>query len=90
MLGVSTAADRDDFSAACVRWSRYGASADDRIFECARISRNGRFSVAHTFTNGEAGRYALQLFLFYPDSGPQYARANVSTVTVTGEGRNRP
>ena len=90
IAGTVTAADRDDFSAACVRWSRYGASADDRIFECARISRNGRFSVAHTFTNGEAGRYALQLFLFYPDSGPQYARANVSTVTVTGDGRDRP
>ena len=90
IAGTVTAADRDDFDGACVRWSRYGASADDRIFECARISGNRRFSAPHTFTNGEAGRYALQFFLFYPDSGPQYPRANVSTITVTGDGRNRP
>lgn len=90
IAGTVTAADRDDFNGACVRWSRYGASADDRIFKCARISGRGRFSVPHTFTNGEVGRYALQLFLFYPDSGPQYPRANVSTITVTGAGRNPP
>lgn len=83
IAGTVTATDRDDFSGACVRWSRYGAARDDQIFECGRVSAAGRFAVPHTFTAGEAGRYALQIFLFWPDSGPQYPRANVSTIRVT-------
>lgn len=82
VAGTVTAADRDDFNGACVRWSRYGAAREDQIFKCARVSANRRFSVPHTFTDSEAGRYALQLFLFWPDSGPQYPRANVSTIRV--------
>ena len=83
VAGTVTAADRDDFSGACVRWSRYGAAREDQVFECARVSANGRFSVPHTFTAEDAGRYALQFFLFWPDSGPQYPRANVSAIRVT-------
>ena len=79
-----TATDRDDFTSACVRWSRSGVAADDMIFECARISGN-RFSVPYTFSEADAGQYAVQMFLFFPDSGSQYPRSNVSGISVIGD-----
>ena len=52
-----------------------------RIFECAWISGN-RFSVPYTFSEADAGQYAVQMFLFFPDSGSQYPRSNVSGISV--------
>ena len=83
LAGTVTATDRDDFTSACVRWSRSGVAADDRIFECAWISGN-RFSVPYTFSEADAGQYAVQMFLFFPDSGSQYPRSNVSGISVVG------
>ena len=83
IAGTVTATDRDDFTSACVRWSRYGTSPDDRIFECERISGN-RFSVPYTFSDTDAGHYALQVFLFFPDAGPQYPRSSISGISVVG------
>ena len=84
LAGTVTATDRDDFTSACVRWSRYGVAAEDRIFECARISGD-RFSVPYTFSDAEAGHYAVQMFLFFPDAGTQYPRSNVSGISVVGD-----
>ena len=84
LAGTVTATDRDDFTSACVRWSRYGAAAEDRIFECARISGD-RFSVPYTFSEADAGQYAVQMFLFFPDAGTQYPRSNVSGISVVGD-----
>ncbi len=84
LAGTVTATDRDDFTSACVKWLRYGAAAGDRIFECARISGN-RFSVPYTFSEADAGQYAIEMFLFFPDSGAQYPRSNVSGISVIGD-----
>ena len=82
--GRVTAVDRSDFRSVCVKWQRYGASDDERIFECGRVD-GGWFSIPYTFTTAEAGNYALGTFLFWPESGAQYPRANVTGIRVEGD-----
>ena len=85
IAGTVTATDRD-FDLACVRWVRYGATADNKIIECGAIFGN-RFSVPYTFRDADAGNYALGVFLFFPDSGLQSARSSVSGIEVVGDSR---
>ena len=86
IAGVVTATDRDNFHIACVKWTRYGASADDWIFECGTIS-GGWFSVPYTFSDVDVGNYALEVFLFFPDSGLQSPRSSVSGISVISSRR---
>ena len=83
IAGTVTATDRDDFDAACITWMRYGASADERRFECGAIYGD-RFWLPYTFTEADVGNYALQVFLFFPDpdAEPQPARSVVSGISV--------
>ncbi len=78
--GTVTATERDDFNIACAAWLRDGS--EDSIFECAPIEGD-RFSITHRFTAGDAGRHALQIYLYFPDAPlPQLPRATVSGITV--------
>ena len=84
IAGAVTTTERDDFTVACAAWNRHGAGNDDGIFECATIAGN-RFSIPYRFTDGDAGRHTLQIFLFFPNSGSQFPRSSVSGITVAGQ-----
>ena len=78
--GTVTTTERDDFNIACAAWLRDGS--EDSIFECAPIEGD-RFSITYRFTAGDAGRHALQIYLYYPDAPPPHLpRATVSGITV--------
>ncbi len=78
--GAVTTTERDDFNIACAAWLRH--ASDDSIFECAPIEGN-RFSITYRFTADDAGRHALQLFLYFPNAPqPLLPRATVSGITV--------
>ena len=62
IAGAVTTTERDDFTVACAAWNRHGAGDDDGIFECASIAGN-RFSISYRFTDGDAGRHTLWIFL---------------------------
>ena len=81
--GAVTATERDDFNIACAAWLRHGS--EDTIFECAPIEGD-RFSITYRFTAGDAGRHALQVYLYFPDAPlPQMPRATVSGITVAAQ-----
>ena len=83
IAGTVTATERDDFNIACAAWLRDGN--EDTIFECAPIEGD-RFSITRRFTAGDAGRHALQIYLYFPDAPlPQLPRANVSGITVAAQ-----
>ena len=76
--------ERDDFTVACAAWNRHGAGDDDGILECVSIAGN-RFSISYRFTDGDAGRHTLRIFLYFPNSGSQFPRSAVSGITVAGQ-----
>lgn len=81
--GAVTATERDDFHIACAAWLRHGS--EDSIFECAPIEGD-RFSISYRFTAGDAGRHALQIYLYFPDAPlPQLPRGTVFGLTVAAQ-----
>lgn len=77
-----TVTDTDaDHNIACVRWLR-GSLATEPIYECGAI-RHDWFSIPYTFTDTNAGNYALEVFLFSPDSVIEHARGRISGISVT-------
>ena len=82
IAGTVTTTERDDFNIACAWWNRYGS--EDLIFECASIEGN-RFSIPYRFTAGDAGRYSLLIYLYFPDAplSPSH-RSFISGITVAG------
>ena len=76
-----TVTDTDaDHNIACVRWLR-GSPATEPIYECGAI-RHDWFSIPYTFTDTDAGNYALEVFLFSPDSVIEHARGRLSGISV--------
>ena len=69
IAGAVTATARDDFTLACAAWYVPGG-VGAHAFKCGSITGD-RFSIPHRFAAADAGRYALQMFIFYPDSGSQ-------------------
>ncbi len=85
--GTVTATERDDFNIACAAWLRDGS--EDIIFECAPIEGD-RFSITRRFTAGDAGRHALQIYLYFPNAPlPQLPRATISGITVATQSAPR-
>ncbi len=80
IAGVVTAAGRDDLDWACVVWNRYGSDRTDRREECVPVTGN-RFSIPYRFTEGDAGRHQLHVFLYGPDERQVYD-ASISGITV--------
>ena len=80
IAGTVTTTERDDFNFACVIWLPYGRT--DNIYECASIEGN-RFSIRYRFTVGDAGRYSLFFYLYFPDGPPSPShRSAISGITV--------
>jgi hypothetical protein len=53
------------------------------IRESAEVSRSGEFRVDLEVRDGWEGPYSVQLFLFWPNSGSQYPRCNLSPLIVS-------
>ena len=82
IAGTVTTTERDDFNTACALWYHHGQ--ESYVYECDSITGN-RFSIPYRFTAGDAGRYALWILLYYPDSpSSQLPRSSISGITVGG------
>jgi hypothetical protein len=79
--GIVTAADRDDFTFACLRFLRYGALDANEAFVCSSLA-GSRFSVELTFSVEQRGRYTVEPFLFWPGAAGQVARSRYGVITV--------
>ena len=53
----------------------------NEVFVCGTLEGT-RFSVPVTFGDGQAGRYTIEAFAFWADSGPQNARSRYGVIVV--------
>jgi hypothetical protein len=84
--GRVTARDRSDFDQVLVRfWPNTNDSAT-AVRESAAVSRSGTFAVDLEVRAGREGQYEVELFLFWPDAGPQYPRCTLSPLVVSPTG----
>jgi hypothetical protein len=87
IAGRVTARDRNDFDEVMVRlWPSTNDSALV-IRESGEVSRSGTFSVDLEVRSGREGLYSVEMFLFWPNAGSQYARCDLSPVVVSLPGR---
>jgi hypothetical protein len=82
IAGKITATEPVDFNQMLLRFSKYGGTSDEVVRFSGAISRSGDFTVAVRFTPAQAGRYVVAAFLFWPDSGTQWARTILTPVVV--------
>ena len=81
--GRVTASDRNDFTALILQFYREGGTGDDTLFAQATVGTDGRFSVElPAFEERHRGRWALEVFLFFPGAGSQGPRSVVGPFTV--------
>jgi hypothetical protein len=84
--GVSLSArirvrDRD-YSQALLRFWKAGGGDADAVSFWEPVSPSGSLTPRVLFREGEEGVYRLDLFLFWPDAGPQYPRCSLTIVKV--------
>ena len=80
LTGHITATDAVDFNQIGVLF--YKADGSDPVKFYGEVRRSGDFSVTVRFSDAQRGQYAMGVYLFWPNSGPQYARSFMSTVSV--------
>jgi hypothetical protein len=80
LSGRVTATDAVDFNQVGLIF--YQAGNPDPVKFYTTVSRSGDFSVDVSFTDAQRGRYMMGVFLFWPNSGAQYARTMLSTIVV--------
>jgi hypothetical protein len=80
--GRVTATDRNDFSAIIIRLWRDGGTTDDAVTVQAQVSSAGTFIAETQLESRHSGRYRMEVFLFWPNSGSQFPRAMLSPVTI--------
>ena len=80
LTGRVTARDGVDFDRIVL--SLWNEGAAEAITFAGDITRGGDFSVPIRFAAGQRGRYAMSVYLFWPDSGPQRPRASVTSIGV--------
>lgn len=80
--GRVTAGDRRDFDDILVRFWKYGGAEADAISVWGRVRSRGNFDLDLEFRDGQQGRYVMEVFLFWPDSGPQYPRGQLTPILV--------
>jgi hypothetical protein len=82
LKGRVTALDRTDFDTILVRFWKYGGTDADAIRVWERIGSRDSFDIDVEFRDGQQGRYSMEVFLFWPDSGPQFARSDLTPLIV--------
>jgi hypothetical protein len=80
LAGHVTAIDHADFSQMGLIFYRADSADPVRFF--GQVGRNGDFTVDVRFTDAQVGRYSVGAYLFWPNSGAQYARTSLSTFVV--------
>jgi hypothetical protein len=80
--GTVKAADRSDISDITIRLWKYGGASSDAIRVDGRVISNSTFRMERQFDASQRGVYLMQLYLFWPGSGPQYSRASLSPIII--------
>jgi hypothetical protein len=80
LTGRVTATDPVDFQQISVVF--YKADVSESVRFSGEVRRSGDFTVNVQFTDAHRGQYSMGVYLFWPNSGPQYSRSTLSTVTV--------
>jgi len=80
--GRVSAPDRNDINQVLIRMWKANGSSDSAIRVWADVSSASTFVLEKTFEPRERGVYLLQVFLFWPGSGVQGARATLSPIVV--------
>jgi hypothetical protein len=80
LKGRVTATDAVDFQTVGVGF--YQADTPGTVIFYGEVKRSGDFSVEVRFNDSQRGRYAMGVFLYWPNSGSQYPRSSMSTITV--------
>lgn len=80
--GRVTATDRSDFSQVLLRFWKYGGTTDDAVRVQGAVSSAGTFVIEHQFEDHHRGRYEMEVFLFWPNSGGQFPRAGATTIVI--------
>jgi hypothetical protein len=80
LSGRVTARDAVDFNLISVFFYKIDGSSSIRFD--GTVGRSGDFAITVRFTDAQRGSYYMAVYLYWPNSGSQYARASVSTITV--------
>jgi hypothetical protein len=81
--GRVSATDRNDYFGIIIRLYRTPGGPSDIIQAQAALNGNGTFSVTlPPFGPEHAGRYTVQVFLFFPNAGSQTPRVIAGPITV--------
>lgn len=78
--GHVAADDRTDFNQLALSFWQIDSTAPIAFW--STVSRSGDFSVTVRFADSNRGRYMLSAYLFWPNSGSQYPRGTLSTISV--------
>jgi hypothetical protein len=82
LTGRVTAGDRPDFDTVLIRFWKYGGTDAEAIRVWERVSSRGSFTLDVEFRDGQQGRYSMEVFLFWPNSGSQYPRSDLTPIVV--------
>ena len=82
LTGRVAAGDRSDFDTVLIRFWKYGGTDGDAVRVSQRVSSRGSFDADVEFRDGQQGRYSMEVFLFWPNSGAQYPRSNLTPIIV--------
>jgi hypothetical protein len=74
--------ERSDYVQVLLRFWKYGGTSDDAVLVRAPISSSGSFQLEHQFQESQKGRRTMEVFLFWPGSGPQFPRVIAGPVTI--------
>jgi len=80
LTGLVTATETHDFNSIATVF--YPRSGGDPVRFYGDVRRSGDFAVNVRFTDSQRGQYDIGMVLFWPSSGPQYARTYLNGVTV--------
>lgn len=78
--GIVRARDRSDIDQILIRFTKN--VGNDVIRVSGSVSSRSSFLLDTQFEPRQAGTYMMEVFLFWPDSGPQYSRAALSPVVI--------
>ena len=73
---------RSDYVQILLRFWKYRGSSENAVLLRAPISSSGSFQLEHQFQESQKGRRTMEVFLFWPGSGPQFPRAIAGPVTI--------
>jgi hypothetical protein len=83
MTGRVAATDHTDFSSVLVGLYRNLGGDGEFIRGDSRVDSKGTFDLAtRLFTPDDRGQWILEVYLFWPNSGSQYARLFLGPITV--------